>query len=365
MEKMADLDRGQQAIVKALPQTSPAPPIIRSRPVLTPSVLAQQIPLSASAAERVQADRTTVSDILNNRDKRLCVVVGPCSIHDSEAALDYAHNLKRVADRLADKLFVIMRVYLEKPRTVIGWKGLLNDPFLDGSYQINRGLRLARQLLYDINRIGLACATEFLDTTLWQYYADLISWGAIGARTVESQVHRELASGLGMPIGMKNRTDGNIQVALDAIIAARSGHFFLSLGENGLPAVLETTGNPNCHLVLRGSRHGGPNYDAKSISTAVAMMQASDVTPIIVVDCSHANSGSDPENQIRVVDELIAQMRICPDHIRGVMLESHLVGGRQDAGGRPLANLTYGQSITDACLSFENTAEVLERLAEI
>jgi 3-deoxy-7-phosphoheptulonate synthase len=332
-----------------------------ARPLLSPAILEEDLPLGEAGAARVQAARRAVTDILHGRDDRLVAVVGPCSVHDPRAALDYAHQLKPVADRLADDLLVVMRVYFEKPRTTVGWKGLINDPGLDGSFQVNTGLRLARQLLIDVNAAGLPAGTEFLDTTLGQYYADLVAWGAIGARTTESQVHRELASGLSMPVGFKNRTDGDLQVAVDAIVSARHPHCFPSLTREGAPALLSTAGNPDCHLVLRGGSRSGPNFDAKHVAEAVALLTQAGTRAAVMVDCSHGNSGKQPERQPAVAADVAAQVRGGSRAIFGVMLESSLVGGAQrHEPGRPLH---YGQSITDACLAFAETVPVLEQLA--
>ncbi|HEX6768969.1 MAG TPA: 3-deoxy-7-phosphoheptulonate synthase, partial [Candidatus Binatia bacterium] len=296
-----------------------------------------------------------IEAILDGKDGRLLVVVGPCSIHDTRAALEYAGKLKPVADALGDALLIVMRVYFEKPRTVVGWKGLINDPDLDESYHINKGLRLARQLLADILDLGVPAGTEFLDTTFGQFYADLISWGAIGARTAESQIHRELASGLSMPVGIKTRTDGNVQVAVDAIQAARSRHLFPSLTKEGAPAILETTGNPYAHLVLRGGSETGPNFDAVSLAAAAKLLRAARLPEILMVDCSHGNSDKDAGRQIDVADAIMKNLRASP--IRALMIESHLIAGRQNTP------VTYGQSITDACLGFEETTALLYRLA--
>jgi 3-deoxy-7-phosphoheptulonate synthase len=289
-------------------------------------------------------------------------VVGPCSIHDPKAARDYAARLRPVADRLASDVLIVMRVYFEKPRTVVGWKGLINDPHLDGSFMVNAGLRLARQLLIDINAQGLPIGTEFLDTTLGQYYADLISWAAIGARTTESQIHRELASGLSMPVGFKNRTDGDLQVAVDAIVSARHPHWFPSLTREGAPAVLATTGNHECHLVLRGGSRTGPNFSAESIAAAVGLLRRAGAAPAVMVDCSHGNSCKQYERQGEVLRDVAGQLAGGSRDIMGIMLESNLVCGAQkhEAGHA----LTYGQSITDACLSFDDTVPLLETLAQ-
>jgi len=291
----------------------------------------------------------------------LLVVVGPCSIHDPDSALEYAAKLARAARTLADELFIVMRVYFEKPRTVSGWKGLINDPALDGSFQINTGLRTARRLLLDIAAAGLPAATEFLDTVLGQYFAEVISWGCIGARTIESQVHRELASGLSMPVGFKNRTDGNLQVAVEAMRAARSAHWFPTLMHDGQPAILGTRGNRATHLVLRGGSITGPNYSAEAVASASALLRRAKLRPAVMIDCSHGNSGKDPARQPDVAREVAAQVATGSRAILGVMLESNLVFGRQDVeDGRALVR---GQSITDGCLGWKQTLPVLRRLA--
>jgi 3-deoxy-7-phosphoheptulonate synthase len=294
-------------------------------------------------------------------DRRLLAVVGPCSVHDPEAALEYAHRLKVLADRLADDLFVTMRVYFEKPRTTVGWKGLINDPDLDGSFRINKGLRLARALLLDVARIGLPAGTEFLDTILGQYFADLVSWGAIGARTTESQIHREMASGLSMPVGFKNRTDGDIRVAIDAIRSARAQHWFPSLTKEGAPAILCTRGNPFAHLVLRGGSHSGPNHTPDAVSAALRALEAAALPRAVMIDCSHANSLKDPSRQPDVARAIAEQIAAGQEGIVAVMIESNLEGGRQDViAEQPLR---YGVSITDGCLAFADTVPVLEKLA--
>ncbi|MDA0348787.1 MAG: 3-deoxy-7-phosphoheptulonate synthase [Verrucomicrobia bacterium] len=331
------------------------------RPLLPPAILLEDFPLSERAAEKVSQSRKAIADVFHGRDDRLVVVVGPCSIHDVEAALEYAEKLRPVAERLQGELVIAMRVYFEKPRTVVGWKGLINDPFIDNSFQINKGLRMARKLLLDVNEMGLPCTTEFLDTITPQFIADLISWGAIGARTTESQVHRELASGMSMPIGFKNGTAGSVRIAVDAISSASQGHWFNSVTKQGVAAIFETTGNPDCHLILRGGSRTGTNYQASDVSEAIDMLEASGVTPHLMIDCSHANSGKDHGNQPIVAKDIAGQISGGNANIAGVMLESHLVEGKQsyEAG-----KAVYGQSITDACLSLEHTIPVLEFLAE-
>lgn len=330
-----------------------------ARPLLSPAILEEDLPLPEAGAALVDDSRRAISGIIHGRDPRLLAIVGPCSIHDPAAARDYAGRLKAAADRFASDLLVVMRVYFEKPRTTVGWKGLINDPHLDGSFQVNTGLRLARRLMLDITAAGLPIATEFLDTTLGQYYADLVSWAAIGARTTESQIHRELASGLSMPVGFKNRTDGDLQVAVDAIVSARQPHCFPSLTREGAPAVLATTGNPEGHLVLRGGSK--PNYDHDSVRQAAALLKKAGSLPVVLVDCSHGNSGKKHDQQSRVAAAIAAQVAAGERALIGFMLESNLVAGSQQPG--PKEKLVYGQSITDACLSFDETVPLLEQLA--
>lgn len=330
--------------------------ITRTHPLISPAVLEEELPMGDAASEQVASARSTIRNILAGEDRRLLVIVGPCSVHDPAAALEYASRLAAVAAEVAERVYCVMRVYFEKPRTVVGWKGLINDPGLDGTYRINHGLRLARKLLIDVAGTGLPAGTEFLDTTFGQYYTDLVSWGAIGARTVESQIHRELASGLSMPVGIKNRTDGDVQVAIDAIRAAAHRHLFPSLTKEGAPAILETSGNPDCHLVLRGGKR--PNYDAASVDAAQALLRQAGLRETLMVDCSHANSGKDPERQPEVARAVQAQRAGGNTGLRALMIESHLIGGRQDLGG----SLRYGQSITDACLGFEATRDLLLEL---
>jgi len=334
--------------------------IARVRPLLAPAILSEEIPASPEGRECIVEARRAIEAILSGRDARLLAIVGPCSIHDPQAALDYAAKLRELAHDVRDRIFIVMRVYFEKPRTVVGWKGLINDPDLDGTYRINQGLRLARRLLADLAELGVPAGTEFLDTTFGQFYADLVGWGAIGARTVESQVHRELASGLSMPVGFKNRTDGNVQVAVEAIRAARERHLFPSLTKEGAPAIFETTGNPSCHLILRGGTVTGPNFTAEAVESALAVLRAAGLPEVLMVDCSHANSGKDPQRQVAVLDDVVAQRVNGRSALKAVMIESHLVGGRQDVGTGALA---YGQSITDACLGFDDTKRAIEAAA--
>lgn len=330
------------------------------KPLIAPAVLEDELPLTDAGANLITRTRRDIAAIVTGRDPRLLVVVGPCSIHDPGAAVEYAARLREAAAVYAADLLLVMRVYFEKPRTVLGWKGLINDPFLDGTYHINHGLRVARKLMLDIVHGGLPVGTEFLDTTLGQYYADLVSWGAIGARTVESQVHRELASGLSMPVGFKNRTDGNVQVAVDAIRSARHPHWFPSLTREGAPAIMGTAGNEHAHLVLRGGSDA-PNYRSAQVRAAAALLQQSALPAHLMVDCSHANSGRDPARQPGVASDLAAQIAAGERAIAAVMIESNLIGGAQDYRARPLV---HGRSITDACLAWEQTLPVLGTLAE-
>jgi 3-deoxy-7-phosphoheptulonate synthase len=326
-----------------------------SRPLLRPSRLEEEIPIAPESATAIRDYRRQISDIVHGRDPRLLVIVGPCSIHDPVSAREYCEKLVPVAKSVSQSALVVMRVYFEKPRTTVGWKGYINDPELDGSFEVNAGLRGARRLLTDVAEMGMPAASEFLDTTFGQYYSDLISWGAIGARTVESQVHRQLASGLSMPVGIKNRTDGNVEVALDALVAARGSHHFPSLTKEGEPALLETIGNEDAHLVLRGGSR--PNYDEVAVGAVVSASAARGLDTGVVVDCSHGNSGKDPGRQADCLESVLAQRRSGQERLVGVMLESHLVAGRQDEA------VTYGQSITDACLGWDETVRLLEILA--
>ena len=332
-----------------------------SRPLITPWVLADELPLSPSLAADIADSRHSIENILANKDGRVLAIVGPCSVHDPVALLDFARQFQSMCEPLLDAIFPVLRVYFEKPRTVVGWKGLINDPDLDGSFHINRGLHLARKLLLEVNELGLPAASEFLDTTFGQYYADLVSFGAIGARTVESQIHRELASGLSMPVGFKNGTNGQIEVAIDAIRSAQHSHWFPSLTKEGTPAILQSTGNPHGYLILRGGSQTGPNYEAKPVREAAAALAARDLPASIVVDCSHGNSEKDYLRQGEVMSCLCEQIEQGQRAIRGVMLESHLVAGSQPMQSGQ--DLTYGQSITDACLSLADTGQLLNLLA--
>ena len=335
--------------------------INRLRQVVAPAILMEQVPISEKAARLVSESRKTAEAILAGKEDRLLVVVGPCSIHDPGAALEYARNLHEFAGSVRDELFLIMRVYFEKPRTTIGWKGLINDPDLDHSYNINKGLYTARKLLLDLAEMGVPAGNEFLDTITPQFYADLVSWGAIGARTTESQVHRELASGLSCPVGFKNGTTGNYQIAIDAIKAASKPHYFLSVTKSGTAAIVETAGNDACHVILRGGS-SAPNYDNESIRQVKRDLEAAGLPGYLMVDCSHANSGKNFRNQPGVAAELAAQLAHGEMAISSVMIESNLKAGCQKIGDP--AKLEYGISVTDACVSWETTREMLIGLAE-
>ena len=329
------------------------------RPLLTPALLEEWLPAPDAAQDLVEASRAVISRVLHGQDDRLVVVVGPCSIHDHDQALDYARRLKAEAERHAGELLVVMRVYFEKPRTTVGWKGYINDPHLDGSFAINEGLRMARQLLLDVLALGLPVGTEFLDLLSPQFISDLVSWGAIGARTTESQSHRQLASGLSCPVGFKNGTDGGVKVAADAIVAARAPHAFLGLTKMGQAAVFETRGNDDCHVILRGGRQ--PNYAAADVEAACALLRAAGLREQVMIDCSHANSSKQHRRQIEVARDVAVQLAAGERRIMGVMIESHLEEGRQDiVPGQPLRR---GVSVTDACISFAQTVPVLQTLA--
>ncbi len=334
-------------------------------PLPPPEHLIRFFPIAGSAIEALVGDtRRHVRQILDGTDDRLLVVIGPCSIHDPAAALDYARKLAVQRKKYAGTLEIVMRVYFEKPRTTVGWKGLINDPYLDESYRIHEGLRIARQLLVDINRLGVPAGSEFLDVISPQYIGDLISWGAIGARTTESQVHRELASGLSAPIGFKNGTDGNLKIATDAIQAAARGHHFMSVHKNGQVAIVQTTGNKDCHVILRGGKT--PNFDAASVAAAGAELAAAKLPAKLMIDCSHANSSKQHQRQITVAQDIAAQLAAGNRNIMGVMVESHLNAGAQkfSAGQDDPAQLAYGQSITDACIGWDDSLVVLQALSD-
>jgi 3-deoxy-7-phosphoheptulonate synthase len=331
-------------------------------PLISPAVLAYYLPLTERASELVASTRAQAEAILRREDDRLLAIVGPCSIHDPEAAMEYAEKLKAEAKRIEKDVLVIMRVYFEKPRTTVGWKGLINDPHLDDSFDINHGLRVARGLLLDLANMGVPSGTEFLDTISPQYIADLIAWGAIGARTTESQIHRELASGLSMPVGFKNGTGGSIQIALDAIQSSSRPHHFLSVTKQGVSAIVSTAGNESCHLILRGGK-SGPNYEKPEIDAAVAMLREQNLTESVMVDCSHGNSMKDFRNQPMVAQNLANQIAAGAKEITSVMIESNLVEGNQKLA-KDLSALTRGQSVTDACIGWSDTVETLDKLAE-
>jgi 3-deoxy-7-phosphoheptulonate synthase len=335
--------------------------ITETRPLIPPAILLEEIPVSETASNVVSDTRKAVARVIGGQDSRLVVIAGPCSIHDTKAALEYAGRLKSLADRYAGHLILLMRSYFEKPRTSVGWKGLINDPDLDESYHINKGLRLARKLLLDVNDMGLPTASEFLDVQIPQHIADLTSWVAIGARTTESQVHRELASGLSMPVGFKNGTDGNTQTAIDAVLASRSPHWFPSVTKQGVSAIFHTTGNESCHVILRGGSRTGPNFDAVHVQETCGKLKAKKLADTVMIDCSHGNSLKDHSKQAIAAASICEQVEEGSWNVFGAMIESHLVEGRQDyVPGRPAV---YGQSITDACISIEQTEPILEKLA--
>jgi 3-deoxy-7-phosphoheptulonate synthase len=329
------------------------------RELSTPDQVMREIPRTLTATRTVAASRNAIHAILNGTDDRLLVVVGPCSIHDPVAAVDYASRLVALRESLLDRLEIVMRVYFEKPRTTVGWKGLINDPDLDGSFNIDKGLRMARNVLSAVNNLGLPAATEFLDMTTPQYIADLVAWGAIGARTTESQIHRELASGLSCPVGFKNGTDGNLRIAAEAVKSAAQPHHFMAVTKGGRSAIATTTGNEDCHVILRGGI--APNYDATSVEAASAELGRIGVAPRLMIDASHANSAKKPENQPKVAADVAGQVAAGDERIIGVMIESNLLAGRQDiVPGKPLV---YGQSITDGCIDWATTETVLHGLA--
>lgn len=324
--------------------------------LLPPLAHLYELPISDAATELVVQTRQEIADLVHGKDNRLLVIIGPCSIHDPKAAIEYAQRLLPLRQKYAKELLIVMRVYFEKPRTTVGWKGLINDPHLNGTFDINFGLRQARKLLLELNNMGMPASTKFLDMITPQYYADLISWGAIGARTTESQVHRELSSGLSCPVGFKNGTDGNLKIAIDAIGAANHPHHFLSVTKTGHSAIVHTSGNPDCHVILRGGKE--PNYDSSHVKAAAQQLTQAGVTPKLMVDFSHANSRKDYKRQMEVAEDVAQQIRNGEQNIMGVMVESHLVEGRQD---QPV---TYGQSITDACIGWDSTEQLLALLAE-
>ena len=324
--------------------------------LLPPLAHLYELPISDAATELVVQTRQEIADLVHGKDNRLLVIIGPCSIHDPKAAIEYAQRLLPLRQKYAKELLIVMRVYFEKPRTTVGWKGLINDPHLNGTFDINFGLRQARKLLLELNNMGMPASTEFLDMITPQYYADLISWGAIGARTTESQVHRELSSGLSCPVGFKNGTDGNLKIAIDAIGAANHPHHFLSVTKTGHSAIVHTSGNPDCHVILRGGKE--PNYDSSHVKAAAQQLTQAGVTPKLMVDFSHANSRKDYKRQMEVAEDVAQQIRNGEQNIMGVMVESHLVEGRQN---QPV---TYGQSITDACIGWDSTEQLLALLAE-
>lgn len=328
--------------------------IVEVMPITSPKNLKDLMPVSDSVIETVLNARNAIKSILEGEDSRLLMIVGPCSIHDPKAAIEYAERLKKLADEVSETVLVVMRVYFEKPRTTVGWKGLINDPELDGSHKINKGIELARRLLLDINALGLPCATETLDPITPQYLADLISWSAIGARTTESQTHREMASGLSMPVGFKNGTDGGLSVAINAMKSALQPHHFLGINNEGLSSAIQTSGNRNLHLVLRGGSNG-PNYDALSIHKAAESLESEGLPVAIMIDCNHANSGKDPSRQELVLRDAVHQIKNGDNSIIGIMIESNINGGNQPIS----ASLQYGVSITDACLDWENTNRII------
>ena len=324
-----------------------------------PELLIDEMPISQRASQLVFSVRRRLSDIIAGRDRRLAVVAGPCSIHDPKAAMEYAERLAEQAVRFDEDLCIIMRVYFEKPRTTVGWKGLINDPHLDGTFDINLGLRTARQLLHDIVDLGLGTGTEYLDPISPQYYGDLVCWGAIGARTTESQIHRQLASGLSCPVGFKNSTNGNIQVAADAVKSATNEHVFLSVTKAGHSAIFQTAGNDDCHIILRGGG-GETNYDNPSVHYAAKILEQAGLRDNVMIDMSHANAQRDPKRQLNVCDDICGQLQAGEAHILGVMIESNLVGGSQSIDAD---ELVYGQSVTDGCIGWDDTVESLEKLA--
>ena len=334
--------------------------VVETCPLLAPVDVKTESPITPAIAKVVASARARIRNILNGSDRRLLVVVGPCSIHDVKAAREYAEKLAKFRDGVSDALEIVMRVYFEKPRTTVGWKGLINDPHLNGTFDINYGIRMARGLLLDVAKLGLPSATELLDPIVPQYLADLISWTAIGARTTESQTHREMSSGLSMPVGFKNGTDGSIDVAINALLSARQPHRFLGVNNEGMASIVTTTGNPDGHIVLRGGKQG-PNYDSVHVEAIANRLSDRKLLPYMMVDCSHDNSGQDYNLQPTVLQDIAEQVRTGSEHIVGIRLESHLNRGKQPL--KELAKLEYGKSITDGCINFETTVDVLTDLA--
>lgn len=331
--------------------------ILQTRPLIPPAILHEEMPVDDKVSEVVAETRTAIADIIHGRDLRHLAIVGPCSIHDVDAALAYAEKLKVIADKVADRVVVVMRAYFEKPRTIVGWKGFINDPDLDETFQVNKGLRLARRLLLDVNRLGMPTGSEFLDLQIPQHIADVTSWVAIGARTTESQVHRELASGLSMPVGFKNTTEGSLTPAIDAVLAARSQHWFPSVTKQAVSAIFQTTGNADCHIILRGGSRTGPNFDEESVQRASGLLAKKELPSRVMIDCSHGNSRKDYKAQGEVLKEVARQVRSGSRSILGVMIESNLVEGRQDVPQ------VFGKSITDGCIGIDETEELLTVLA--
>lgn len=336
--------------------------VVETRPLISPNTLLSEYPITETAAELVSQTRDRIRNILQHEDRRLLVIVGPCSVHDINAAYEYGEKLIALRKELEDDLEIVMRVYFEKPRTTVGWKGLINDPHLDDSYDINTGLRLARQLLLDLAHLGLPAATELLDPITAQYIADIIAWTAIGARTTESQTHREMASGLSMPVGFKNNTDGSLNAASNAMLSASQPHHFLGINLAGSASIVTTTGNPDCHLVLRGGKTG-PNYDATHVEKAAQELLKLKLNPRLMIDCSHGNSEKDHNRQAHVLQNISEQLGAGSKYIMGVMIESHLVAGNQSIP-KDLSQLIYGQSITDACVDFSTTTTMLRSIAK-
>jgi len=359
------MNGNSKRMLQSFQSTSQNVRVTKLRPLIPPAILCEEIHVSDELAQRVQDSRQAISDILHGKDDRLIVVVGPCSIHDVKVALEYATELKKMQQKYEKELMIVMRVYFEKPRTTVGWKGLINDPDLNGTFNINKGLRVARQLLKDISEMGLPVGTEFLDSISPQFTSDLISWGAIGARTTESQIHRELASGLSCPIGFKNGTGGNVQIAIDAIRSASNEHSFLGVTDQGLAAIVSTTGNDAAHVILRGGSTG-PNFEKQHIDECQALLDKHQIGAKIMVDCSHGNSNKDHKNQPKVAADIAEQVKSGSKSIAGVMLESNINEGKQslDVGKTDPATLKHGVSITDACIDLDNTEKVLATLAE-